>query len=216
MRVGDQAHSPKNTSKAASRSARDRLPAAAPDTVATPARLVAQRLRHAPIPLQPLLKGAGTSHFRTWLLHLISVLAVACSIAACGNLLSLPPAQTEARLPRAAPPRPTAAAPTAAARAQTRPPTPKPRPETSAPKLPGRPSPPAAIQLPKPALGADQITLAEHVLLGQVVPASGGDNEPNCDCIDILCERPIQSCLRRSLPSPVDWQSEDLFGPMLQ
>ena len=69
---------------------------------------------------------------KTFTLHLISVLAVTGSLAACANLLCLPPEQTEARLPRAAPPRPTA--PAAAAGAQTRPPTPKPRPETSAPE----------------------------------------------------------------------------------
>jgi hypothetical protein len=103
------------------------------------------------------------------------------------------------------------------ARAQIRPVTPKPRPETSAPKLPGQPSPPAPIQLPpKPALGADQITLAVHLSLGQAVPTSGGDDELNCDCIDILCGRPIQGCLRRSLPSPEDWRPEELFRPMLQ
>ena len=137
---------------------------------------------------------------KTFTLHLISVLAVTGSLAACANLLCLPPEQTEARLPRAAPPRPTA--PAAAARAQTRPPTPKPRPETTAPEVSGRPSPPPPIQLPpKPASGVAQITPAVHLSLGQAVPASWGGDEPNCDCTDILCGRPIQSCLRRSPPS---------------
>ena len=138
---------------------------------------------------------------KTFTLHLISILVVTGSLAACANLLCLPPEPTEARLPRAAPPKPTASA--AAARAQTRPPTPKPRPETSAPEVSARPSPPPPIQFPPmPASEVAQITPAVHLSLGQAVPASWGGDEPNCDCTDILCGRPIQSCLRRSLPSP--------------
>ena len=204
MRMGDQA---------LRRRRHQRPPRVAQrDTEGTATRLAAQRLRQARIPLRPLLKRAGTSHFRTMALHLISVLAVTGALAACANLPSLPPEQTEARPPHAAPPRPTATAPAAAGRAQKWPPTPRPRPEASAPELPGQPLPPLPIRLPpKPVSGVAQITPIVHLSLGQAVPASWGGSQPNFDCADILCGRPIQSCLRRSPPSSEDWQ--DLFRP---
>ena len=64
MHMSDQAYSAEKAAAAASRAAGVNFLAAQPDAIGTATRLAAQRLRHARIPLQPLLKRAGLLEFQ--------------------------------------------------------------------------------------------------------------------------------------------------------